>query len=349
MQPSNATGNGSGSPVAGTNPLLQSYQAWSERTPFVTRTTCIALVILFIFSFFIKFDIYLSDIPFFTVYHFEIYRIFLSPFIGNSILFLVLLLFTFPTLGLKMESTMGSGYFLWLLMMINLVTNFLFNTVCITLAMFGTKEALYWNCSNFWLILFALITIECLQVPDVPRRLLCLPVDIPSKYMPLALYGIMCLFSGFTLSYFISMCLGYAYFKGYLDQLKPTSYYLESLEQQGGILHSISRSRGWVLAGGLGHDAFLAVNQQGNNDPMSSRRLLGGGEESSSHGASGGATSRAHISTISSTPSAGPGAPAGAGSSGAEKPKDMVSNFPSFAICLLTVYTVYLLFCCDCI
>ncbi len=164
MQPSNAVANGAGTPATGTNPFLQSYQAWSERTPYVTRTTCIGLVVLFLISFFIRFELYLADIPFFTLYHFEIYRLILSPFIGNSILFLVLLLFTFPTLGLKMESTMGSGYFLWLLMMINVLTNSIFNTVCITLSLFGMQEALFYNCSNFWLILFALITIECLQV-----------------------------------------------------------------------------------------------------------------------------------------------------------------------------------------
>ena len=171
MQPSNSSGNNSGNPPAQSNPILQSYQAWSERTPFVTRVTTITLVVLYIFSFFIRFDLFLADIPYFTLFHFEIYRLILSPFIGNSILFLVLLLFTFPAIGLKMESTMGSGYFLWLIMTINLLINGIFNIICVTLYAFGMKEALFWNCFTFWTILFALITIDCMQVILLSHRI----------------------------------------------------------------------------------------------------------------------------------------------------------------------------------
>jgi hypothetical protein len=79
--------------------------------------------------------------------------------------------------------------------------------------------------------------------------------------MPLFMYFIFCLFSGPILSYALSIGIGYLYSQGYLDRLKPSSYYLESLEQPNGIFHSISRSPGWVLAGAaLGHDAWLPVN-----------------------------------------------------------------------------------------
>lgn len=95
----------------------------------------------------------------------------------------------------------------------------------------------------------------------MPRRLLCLPFDIPSMYFPLVLYALFGLLSGYTVDSFIAMCLGYAYGKGYLDYIRPTSYYFENLES-GGIWFRLSRNPGWVLAASsLGHDAYVAVNQ----------------------------------------------------------------------------------------
>ena len=91
--------------------------------------------------------------------------------------------------------------------------------------------------------------------------MMMVPVDIPSKYFPLIMYALFSLFTGPQLDYAIAIGIGFLYQKSYLDRIKPTSYYLESLESQSGMLHSISRSKGWVLAGAaLGHDAWIAVN-----------------------------------------------------------------------------------------
>jgi hypothetical protein len=84
-----------------------------------------------------------------------------------------------------------------------------------------------------------------------------IPVDIPSKYFPLALFALFSLFSGPELDLLVAMLVGFLYSKGHLDRFKPTSYQLEQLEANGagpggflrGMLHSASRSKGWVLAG----------------------------------------------------------------------------------------------------
>lgn len=74
--------------------------------------------------------------------------------------------------------------------------------------------------------------------------------------------------------------------KGYLDRIKPTSYYLEQLEA-GGMFHALSRSRGWVLAGSaLGHDAWIPVSIVDRNEPPSS--FSGRGQTIGSSGGGGG-------------------------------------------------------------
>lgn len=59
---------------------------------------------------------------------------------------------------------MGSGAFLFMMIKLSLITNILFDAICLSLYLVGMPEALFWNCSGFWTILFALITIECMQV-----------------------------------------------------------------------------------------------------------------------------------------------------------------------------------------
>lgn len=116
-----------------------------------------------------------------------------------------------------------------------------------------------------------------------------IPVNIPSKYFPLVLYAFFSLFSGLDLGFAISMGVGYLYFKGYLDRIKPTSYFLESLEAPNGILHSVSRSRGWVLAGGaLGHDAWIPVNVVDDDHPATAGRRSIWDQSSSTEASTGG-------------------------------------------------------------
>ena len=129
----------------------------------------------------------------------------------------------------------------------------------------------------------------------MPRRLLCLPIDIPSKYMPLAMLALIFLMSGFQLHYALSTLLGYGFAFGYLDRLKPSSYFFESLES--GVLSGLSRQRGYVLAASsLGHESWIPTNLTSvqRDGPMavggSSGNSAGGG--ASAAGAGGGFMNR---------------------------------------------------------
>lgn len=58
-----------------------------------------------------------------------------------------------------------------------------------------------------------------------------------------------------------SLSIGYAAHRGYLDRWKPSSQRCGAWESPNGPLHRLSRFRGYVLAGTLGQDAFIATNQ----------------------------------------------------------------------------------------
>lgn len=162
--PSTTSNAGGTAATPPSNPFLDSYRAWSERTPFITRITTILVLVVYILSFFFDLDNYLVNIPLRSVNYFEFYRIILSPLVGNSIIFLIIMLLSFPAIGTKMENSMGSGAFLFLMLTIDIAINLSFLSLCYILYFSGVSDALLWPCADFWTILFALISIDCFLV-----------------------------------------------------------------------------------------------------------------------------------------------------------------------------------------
>lgn len=146
------------------NPVLASYERWSASTPFVTRCTMVGIVIAYIFSFFFDAEIALGNIPYYSIMHFEVYRIFLSFLVGNSILSLVMIALFFPSMAGRMENSLGSAGLLVLMGSVCFLTNILFDFICVVVSFMGSAEAVFWSCDNFWVVVFGLITIECMQV-----------------------------------------------------------------------------------------------------------------------------------------------------------------------------------------
>lgn len=88
-----------------------------------------------------------------------------------------------------------------------------------------------------------------MQNPEAPRQMMFIPVNIPSKYMPLVMYGFFCLFSGLQLDFFIAIVIGYLYSQDYFAKAMPSSEFLTSLEGP-----NVSANR---LDGGSGSESGL--------------------------------------------------------------------------------------------
>jgi len=106
--------SGGGGPGAN-NPYLDYYNQWCDKTPIVTRTSMITIVILYLFSWIWDLTKVLSNIPYYTIFSLEIYRIILSPIVSNSLLSTVLIGLFYPQLGSKLEYSLGSIGFLFLI------------------------------------------------------------------------------------------------------------------------------------------------------------------------------------------------------------------------------------------
>jgi membrane associated rhomboid family serine protease len=215
-------------------------------------------------------SLYLANIPSFTL-PFEPYRLILSPFVGGSLMTVIFLMLFFPSMATRMEHNIGSNDFCVLVATISLLINLSFLVACYALyiLMGGAPAALFYTCQGFWPLTFSLIATDCLQGPDMPRRLLFIPYDIPAKYFPLALYAFFMIFSGPQLDDLIGLGLGYA--DGY-GRLEPAKKLLS------GIMPTQPPSwAGWSNGGGAPTDALpqMGWSPLAQNDNSSSTGGVG--------------------------------------------------------------------------
>jgi membrane associated rhomboid family serine protease len=204
------------------NPVLDAYETFVRETPLVTRYILISQVITWIISFFMDLSLAVANVPQFTIFKFELYRIILSPFICPGLFSLVFAYLSFTENGRRLEFSMGSTAFACLILTIGIISNLGHLMVTILLyGVTGSEEWLLLPSQGIWIILFGVIAIECSQAPSNSMRKLFF-FTVPTLYYPLALFGLFSLLGGFQLPYLLSIGVGYAY--GYVTSLPLLSF-----------------------------------------------------------------------------------------------------------------------------
>ncbi len=243
------------------NPILSAYETFRNETPLVTRYMITINAVSWVVGFFVNPSLALNCIPFFTILKFEVYRILTSPLVCQSVLSLVFAYISFVDHGKRLEFSMGSTAFAYLMMVLAAVTNVTFLVVCFTLnGLSGEPAYLYMQSSGIWIILFGLISIECCKAPTGSKRRLFF-CDVPTIYYPLGLLGLFSLFGGFQLAYTISVGVGYAYGYGHLDFLKMDARFKRWEDT---VLSNFVQRDGWIAgSAATGSDAWNNTGSSG--------------------------------------------------------------------------------------
>lgn len=193
------------------NPILTAYESYIRDTPLITRYVLNSLLISFLLSFFANPAYALANIPLFTIFKFELYRVLTSPLICSDILSLFFAFMGFMNHGIRLEQSMGSSLFGSLFFTLTLVSNGLFLAISILLwGLTNSESYLVAASMGIWSVLLAIIAVECAQAPpDTKRKLFFLTV--PTVYYPLVLLALFSMFAGVRLAYVIGVAVGYVF------------------------------------------------------------------------------------------------------------------------------------------
>mmetsp|Transcript_14730 Transcript_14730/g.18734 ORF Transcript_14730/g.18734 Transcript_14730/m.18734 type:complete len:351 (+) Transcript_14730:79-1131(+) len=264
-----ASSSSSGPPDA--NPVLTAYESYVRDTPLVTRYVLNAVVISYFMSFFVDPTFALANIPYFTLFRFQLYRVITSPLVCSSILNLFFAFMGFMNHGVKLEQSMGSALFGVLFFKLTIFTNLLFLVVSILLYGLTNNDGYLAGVSvGVWTVLLSIIATECAQAPPNSKRKLFF-LEIPVLYYPLVLLALFSLFAGFKLAYCLGVAVGYLQGFGKLDRWKVKVETARKWESERGCLRGFYSRAGYIsVSSASGPNAWAEGSGGGGNNESSS-------------------------------------------------------------------------------
>ena len=194
------------------------------------------------------------NIPYFTIFKFEIYRLFLSQFDCKTFLNLILGFMSFVAQGKRLEYSIGSTNFALVFLFIGIGSNVLFTLISLVMYIFaGNYEPhLMHESGGIWQMMLGIIALECSFGPEGSKRSLFF-MEVPTLYYPLVLLALFTIIFGLRegsilfhlLPYLFSIGLGYAYGFGKLNFVKLSADRRRGLER--GIMRSFTSRPDWVV------------------------------------------------------------------------------------------------------
>ncbi|KAG5185413.1 hypothetical protein JKP88DRAFT_207921 [Tribonema minus] len=257
------------------NPIMTAYNGWASTKPFVTRSMCILQVVLFLLGMFVDLDLALNNSLHYTIYSLEVYRIFTASLWCTSFITLIFGVMVLSQMGPKMEYSLGSARLLALMAILDVAANSAFLLFGLLSTALGNRAAELSAAQGLWNLLMPLIVVDCMQMPDFPRKLFFFPCEIPSKYYPLALFALFSIMGGVRVDMALALATGYAFAFGKLDCLKPSISRVQGWEN--GCLRNFTSRQGYITATGTQQEPWQPVNNPAG-------RTQGDGGESGSGG-----------------------------------------------------------------
>ena len=192
--------------------------------PFFIKIIIFSTLIFYVINLFTPYiSFVLVDIPYYTILHFQIWRLFTTPFITTGLLSIIFSLLFWYRDAVKQEQEKGTikymlNFFmmsfgiqiLYCLLMI-IISILIQNTITLRLkiSMDGIRN------EGLWPILMCDLTLFCLSNPEQDMRFFFFPCIIKAKYYPIVLFVIFTVLSGFNIDFEIMCGIGFGFFYNY--------------------------------------------------------------------------------------------------------------------------------------
>lgn len=175
--------------------------------PFFIKFMSFITLIFYILNLFFKdFSFYLSNIPLYTVYHFQIWRLFTSFLITTNIFNVILGLIFWTREGSSMEIRMGSLKYILIFLRNNCCIQILYTLIILLISLitknknFMEKKIIYENDNihsirncGFWPVIMCELTLLCLCNPNTKVKFLFIPFNFSAKFYPFLWFIFFCI------------------------------------------------------------------------------------------------------------------------------------------------------------
>lgn len=236
-----------------------------DSMPFFVKIILFSTILFFIIGLFTQLiSFYLVDIPYFTILHFQIWRLITTPFITTGLLSIIFSLLFWYRDAVKQEQEKGTIKYILHFFMLSFFIQILYCSIMLILSIIIQNSIVLRikmtmggiRNEGLWPILMCDLTLLCLSNPEQDMKFFFFPCNIKAKYYPLVLFFIFTVLSGFNvdLEIFCGIAFGFLY-KYYLnDRLEISNSFVLIIENSC-FCHWIVSKKG-----------FISINNIGDND-----------------------------------------------------------------------------------
>ena len=210
--------------------------------PFFIRFVVTSTVILYLLNLFIhQISLYLSNIPYFVIFNFQVWRLFTNAFITTSIFNIIFAFISWIKDASNLEQNIGTMKYMMIFMVNSILIQSIEMAILLIISLIsGQKSFLLYNYNfgyvendGLWPIIMAELTLLCLCNPEIEMRFMFLPCVVKAKYYPILLFGFFTLLNQFHLNFGVlsGIIYGFLYHRYLKNMLVVSDSFIERLEK----------------------------------------------------------------------------------------------------------------------
>jgi membrane associated rhomboid family serine protease len=246
-------------------------QYWSG-IPFFARFIIIITITSYFLSWFTNFMLNFTNIPLYTIYKFQLWRLMSSVFMTLSIINILFAFIAWLPDALKLEKSTGTVRYFFNFMINSILIQIMYTTMILIISLF-LNQILLMPSSGLWPMILAEITMLCLSNPNGQLQMMFIPCMIPSKFYPWALFGFFTLLNmNLQFDILAGILYGYLFFYFLKNKLQFSDEFISRAENWP-ILNIISKFESFVsLSKSIsnnGGNLFFTGSNSGNANAAS--------------------------------------------------------------------------------
>ena len=221
--------------------LVTKVKMWWNSLPLFVKFIISSTSIFYIINLFVSYiALFLANIPYFTIFKIQIWRLVTNVFISTSLLNIIFAFLSWIKDACALESSMGTLKYMMIFFINSILIQVIYCLV-ILLVYLVTKEKgiLLMNVgmggvenNGLWPIIMAELTLLCMTNPEIPMRVFFFPCEVKAKYYPIVLFFIFMLFNGMHIDFGVLSGILYGFLYHYLlrNRLQISDQFIQNLE-----------------------------------------------------------------------------------------------------------------------
>ena len=191
-----------------------------DSLPFFVKWVIILNILFCILNLFTRYiSFYLADIPYFTIFYGQIWRLFTTAFITTGLFSLIFGIYIFNKYSNQREKDIGTVkyalYFFRNCFFIQVIYCIIFFIISLIINNFNLLKLKMFGGSirneGLWPILILEITLICLENPEREMTFFLIPCPIKAKFYPLALLCIFTLLNNFVIDFELLSAIAFGF------------------------------------------------------------------------------------------------------------------------------------------